>query len=65
MNDAAATFANFVILVRDMRAAQRLYFRTRSALDLRDAKKLEAEVDRLADELMRSAKPVPVQRSLL
>jgi len=40
-------FQNFIGLVKDMRAAQKDYFRTRSKQSLSKAKDLEAKVDRL------------------
>ncbi len=41
---------NFVELVRKMRAAQQSYFRTRTMQALKDAKRLEAEVDHLLSQ---------------
>ena len=39
-------FENFTRLVRAMRDAQKAYFRTRTGDALKEAKRLEAEVDR-------------------
>jgi len=39
-------FENFTRLVRAMRDAQKTYFRTRTGDALKEAKRLEAEVDR-------------------
>lgn len=47
MSDAESKqmFIEFVKLVRSMRAKQKEYFQTRNVLVLRDAKKLEKDVD--------------------
>ncbi len=39
-------FADFISLVRDMREAQKRYFRTRSRADLIDSKQIESRVDK-------------------
>ncbi|ULQ59219.1 hypothetical protein K7I13_12050 [Brucepastera parasyntrophica] len=50
------TLGDFIRLVVEMRAAQKLYFRTHSPSDLQKAKNLEKEVDgAIADREEREA----------
>ena len=49
----------FIKLVKTMRAAQKVYFRTRDRADLIDSRRLEAEVDRAIKTLQASEKSQP------
>jgi hypothetical protein len=43
-------YENFIKVVKDMRSAQKEYFKTRNYIILENAKKLEREVDKLLEE---------------
>lgn len=59
MSDAESKqmFIEFVKLVRSMRDKQKEYFQTRNAFVLRDAKKLEKDVDATVRNLFQDENP--------
>jgi hypothetical protein len=53
----------FLLMVKQMRAAQVDYFRTRSSHSLMEAKRLEREVDEIVDAAFRPKLVFPKQES--